>query len=557
MARKDWKQVLFVFFVVTLLLTACGSSEDEGVESGPSTVDGVVIISSSGGEVSSPDNSIKIEIPPGSFEGELEVTLQRVNPEDYPPELEGLEILGDLFELGPDGTTFDDPITIVRRFGASELGVDLTEGLPLIMLLSRDNNGEWSLLEEGFVTEENGQVVVTATTTHFSHTAAATTVHFMGHDVPVQLDPPTVQKPKGSSKLVKIKVGENDEFQSNLTDDTAWRTSAPEILHATNIANYSTLTCREVGNSDYFADLEFTWDDNSTEGLRRLFKELTGPEANIYKTTLQGKAQCTALNLAPVQNALVDQSLSIRIHFNESDGSCYQNFSDNYTGRFYHQEGVFSLELRQISTGQIVSGPFNAANFTFNELVDTQEIYRNGTWIIDPTTGRLVQIADYEHPCPDGSVNRWTTEADLTDFMEKVIARRTEELASSDEALPEGACEEGPKTLCLQEGRFAFEVFSTLDQVFDPQVITDIFPLERDNFGRFQDPSNPDLRMDIRLFNACETTGSFWLFAMPPVGFESVLTATDTRTGQFEVYYTGEDVGLNPITDTTGFSTCP
>jgi hypothetical protein len=473
--------------------------------------------------------------------------------------LEGLEILGDLFELGPDGTTFDDPITIVRRFGASELGVDLTEGLPVIVLLSRDSDGNWDVLEDGIVDEENGQVVVTATTTHFSQNAAVTTVQLSGHTVPVRLIPSSFEKVKGQSQEARLEVGEGDQFKDKLVSIPQWNTSDRQILYAAVVTEegVATLTCNEKGTSDYSADFALSWESEEQSGVSAFISALTRSGAIDSKITLRGKAECTLPNLAPVQNALVDQSLSIRMHFNESDGSCYQNFSDNYTGRFYHQEGVFSLELRQISTGQIVSGPFNAADFTFNELVDTQEIYRNGTWIIDPTTGRLVQIADYEHPCPDGSVNRWTTEADLTDFMEKVIARRTEELASSDEALPEGACEEGPKTLCLQEGRFAFEVFSTLDQVFDPQVITDIFPLERDNFGRFQDPSNPDLRMDIRLFNACETTGSFWLFAMPPVGFESVLTATDTRTGQFEVYYTGEDVGLNPITDTTGFSTCP
>jgi hypothetical protein len=561
MTRKSWKRVLPVLFITTLFITACGSSDksaDSAEEGDSSGSDAVVITSTSGGEVSSLDGSVKIKIPPGSFEGELEVTLERVSPDNYPSELDGMAILGDLYELGPDGTVFDDPITIVRRFDADEIGVDLSEGLPVVVLLNRDSDGNWSALEDGIVDEENGQVVVSAQTTHFSHNAAATTVELFGHSVPVQLVPSSFVKLKGKSTTVFLVVEEVDQFKDKLVAGPDWHTSDPQILRAeAPVEGEAFIVCLEKGTSDYMVDFSLSWGSEQESGISDLINALNKSGAIDTKITLRGNGECTLPDTAQVETAFRDQSFDIWVHFTETDGACFpNNFSDIYNARFIRNNGVFTLELLQNSTGQLVSGPFNAADLSFDELVDTTEAFQNGRWMLEPLTGDLLLVSDYIHDCPDGvTVNHWTMTTSMLDWLMQAMERALAELESVGEPTPDPdhVCAGGPYTLCLQHQRFQFDMnFVSPDGTPSPGQTEVVY----DDYGRFFHPDLPDTSMDVLFIDACATTGSFWLFVNPPVGTNGSLTVTDTVTQQSQSYFTLGDAAT-PIMDPQAFATCP
>ena len=119
---------------------------------------------------------------------------------ETPPELAALDIRGKFYELGPDGTQFDVPVTITRFVDPATAGFDLSLGIPAIVLASRSADGSWEWLDDQAVEFDGSRLVVTATTTHFS------TVTAFGGAVHVLLQPPTVALDVGATFMAGFGV---------------------------------------------------------------------------------------------------------------------------------------------------------------------------------------------------------------------------------------------------------------------------------------------------------------------------------------------------------------
>ena len=163
---------------VTLLVASCNAGSDtEGTSggSGPTgsapTATGATATGASGETgpaptvVTSDDGLLTVSVPaPEADRVDVEIQ-QTVEP---PPELRSVRISGAFYELEPDGATFEEPVTITKTIDLADTSVDLDEGAPVVLLLSRSSDGTWEALDDQHEVVRDGTVVVSGTTTHFS-----------------------------------------------------------------------------------------------------------------------------------------------------------------------------------------------------------------------------------------------------------------------------------------------------------------------------------------------------------------------------------------------------
>ncbi len=147
--------------------------------------------------LSSVDGLFAVEIPDGAVE-DVSVTIH--TSDQVPPELAGIELAAPLYELGPDGYEFSEPVRITWTIDLAQAGLDLSGGVPVIVLASRSTNGEWEFLADQELTVEEGDVVVTGTTTHFSTFAA------LGGLATVEVLPDSVEAWVGETFVVSVSL---------------------------------------------------------------------------------------------------------------------------------------------------------------------------------------------------------------------------------------------------------------------------------------------------------------------------------------------------------------
>lgn len=120
-------------FVSTLaafaLAAACSPAADER----PVTT---AIVGASGGKAVSANGRLKIQVPPGALVSSMTLTIQQI---DAPAP----GAVGHVFEVGPTGTTFSQPVTLTLRFTEEDLG----GGSPYDLRIATFARGAWQAVE--------------------------------------------------------------------------------------------------------------------------------------------------------------------------------------------------------------------------------------------------------------------------------------------------------------------------------------------------------------------------------------------------------------------------
>jgi hypothetical protein len=106
-----------------------------------------------GGKVSTP--GAKVEIPAGALDEDTKITLEPLE-RDGLPDLD--VVASNVFDFGPDGTTFSDPVTITIDFDAARTPKGMTAKLAFL------DDDAWHALDDS---EVDGNEVV-GKTTHFT-----------------------------------------------------------------------------------------------------------------------------------------------------------------------------------------------------------------------------------------------------------------------------------------------------------------------------------------------------------------------------------------------------
>ena len=121
-----------------------------------------VIEPSQGGTVESPDTDVELEIPAGALSTAAAITITPLPVTDIPQNSSGAPAIAAI-DLGPDGTTFNTPITLTMPFNAASLPAGVPEEDLAIYLVNAD--GSWTELPVVIDVEAN---TISAQLQHFS-----------------------------------------------------------------------------------------------------------------------------------------------------------------------------------------------------------------------------------------------------------------------------------------------------------------------------------------------------------------------------------------------------
>jgi hypothetical protein len=116
------------------------------------------------------DGELTVIVDPA--DADVDVSIRVLDPSEWPGPLAG----GDessgakIYELEPDGTTFREPVTVIRRlpidaFDTLELG---DADVPLMAMLTQNEDGEFELLDDLELLRIGDDVFVSGRTDHFS-----------------------------------------------------------------------------------------------------------------------------------------------------------------------------------------------------------------------------------------------------------------------------------------------------------------------------------------------------------------------------------------------------
>ena len=163
---------------LALVAGACSGNDDDGTAEAPADSsaqgdEGAALVALDLPErdfrtVVSDDGNAMVLIPAGD---DTDVTIDVLESADYPPFLAGAE-QGDgtaLYELGPDGATFDEPVRYFRRVELANLSADLDPfDLPLLLTYTTDDDGNAVLAADPSILRTGDSVWVGASFDHFS-----------------------------------------------------------------------------------------------------------------------------------------------------------------------------------------------------------------------------------------------------------------------------------------------------------------------------------------------------------------------------------------------------
>lgn len=587
MMSRRWILVA-MSLTVGMIIAACGAGPEPTEEQLPVQAtepepEGVIVSASVGGEVASEDGNVVVEIPAGALAADTDITVERLEPADYPSELDGIPVLGDVYSFGPDGLEFAEPVRIIRRFPLNPHGDRSAPGLPWAIQLSRDADGEWFILEDTEVSLDGDEFVVAASTRHFSPNLSATTVEFYGTEARFSLFPPSAEKEVGLVFFVSVQIDAPsiDAFRIEGIENTQWSVSNPEVLSVQPNEDLAQFECEEVGTSDFHVDLDLSYVFNDLPTL--VLQKMAGLGATApIRTRLTGKATCVErVGQATVEYFRGAESRR-RLLFGDTDGVCgFPNFADTYRTRFDLIDGEPYIELLQLSSGQLVQANLELPEFSFDEASNALERYEDGHVTLDPETGMIIFAADYFHPCPGGTGEQhWLVTGpffpDLFTPLQPPVGEvltpsptvppptaEPEPTATVPTATPEAddtapgtaaACQSGPNTLCLGGDRFQLDAdWFSAEGTLDNGEAIPIDPYT----GSFAFVEGEVSEFAVKMLNGCPVNGHFWVFIGEPSSVNYRLDVVDTRTGEAQVYLNVPGEPARPILDTQAFATCP
>jgi hypothetical protein len=119
--------------------------------------------------VESPDGDLTITVDSADFD-RVSPTIEILDPADWPPEVAaGANLPGvTLYDLQPDGATFDTPVVVTRRLDAASFSDLGPFDIPLVTLLTY-SEGEYELLDDLSAARLGDDVFVSGSTSHFSN----------------------------------------------------------------------------------------------------------------------------------------------------------------------------------------------------------------------------------------------------------------------------------------------------------------------------------------------------------------------------------------------------
>jgi len=145
---------------VAALAVGCGDDKGGGANKDTESADGgskpaesAMIDAAKGGKVSY--ESVAVDIPAGALAKDTEITVAVVDSAKLP---DAKQLVGDVYDLGPDGTQFAKPVKLTFDVAGAKFAEN---EVPTLAFLSKNT---WTFLDDSQF--KDGKVI--ATTTHFT-----------------------------------------------------------------------------------------------------------------------------------------------------------------------------------------------------------------------------------------------------------------------------------------------------------------------------------------------------------------------------------------------------
>ncbi len=111
------------------------------------------------------------------------------------------------------------------------------------------------------------------------------------------------------------------------------------------------------------------------------------------------------------------------------------------------------------------------------------------------------------------------------------------------------------QTLCLRDGRFRVRVQWKAP---DGSAGTgQVMPVAAGDSGLFWFFSPDNLELLVKVLDACDENGHYWVFTGPATQIQYLLTVTDTLTGRTRTYFQPQGAAAQGLSDSQAFGDCP
>ena len=285
----------------------------------PAGVVEVLIGATDGGAVTlgadaAPD--VTLHIPAGALAEDTTVQIRRFGLGQAPEGIDPAAIAGPAYDFQPSGLEFREPVTVAFRFGLEDIaGFDLSEGIPLLLVLFRGDDGEWTILENTRteVRLAEGFLRVSGETRHFSAGVvirgglAAHLVPSVMENVPVgtTFSPVVTVANLSHSSDVKISKAAYSVYLSQHLSVAGPKESGPVTLFPSNTRDMQpapTFKCDSAGTGFYQVDVHWERQPGALEVLAQQFDRLKTPPkvltiddlVRLMPLLLFGQAECVA-----------------------------------------------------------------------------------------------------------------------------------------------------------------------------------------------------------------------------------------------------------------------
>ncbi len=167
------------------------------------------------------DGALTIIAPAGALSAEVNLVATQMSAADRPAELSDVPMSGTFYRLEPDGLSFPEPLTIIRRVSLAEAGIDPGGPLPIVSLALRTTDGNWNWLANQTEISDGEYLYISGEASHTSQMLGFGGVDrfSVGWDA-VQLD-----------KNADLKVSLGSSFTLNSTVDAPLDAPAPPVIN--------------------------------------------------------------------------------------------------------------------------------------------------------------------------------------------------------------------------------------------------------------------------------------------------------------------------------------
>lgn len=176
-------------------LTKATARETELKEALAAVRAGSYVFAEAGGPVSSDDRKLSIAVPPKALTSDKALSVRSLTKEEAPAHPFGGQWVGPVYELGPDGLAFEQPVTVTLSLAKAEVPIDEQGRMVLPIPWTRSTKGGWVPLEKADLSySADGALTVKTEVMHFSSMALSG-----GIGLAIVLPGPVGPLPVGSS----------------------------------------------------------------------------------------------------------------------------------------------------------------------------------------------------------------------------------------------------------------------------------------------------------------------------------------------------------------------